>query len=246
MLCTDGVAQRVGAAFKFQMITVAKPMAFFGEVPDAVPPGLVYNVGSFRAQDGKTIPIRFLHFELARVVLDIAADSNYLDEAFSQLKAALTGLEAADGSPVLGPHEGTSDYSEVSCHLNFPVTRLLPGETNDALSAVVRDGQVLVPAMVFSVQEPGPYDPPQFASDQFTVQLRAGVDIAEQVYFTNGPVRSSEIKALLAKLERALSPQAEAGAKSQSSGQRVKATAKRASTTAPRIKPAKRPTRPKR
>src|SRR5437588_505316 len=71
--------------------------------------------------DGQVVPIRFLHFEQRRIVIDVAGRSSAIDAIFEQLRQALTQLHAADGSPTVGKHECVLDYSEISARFSFPL-----------------------------------------------------------------------------------------------------------------------------
>ena len=73
MLSANAVMQNIVEAFQFRALAITTPQATFGPVPTTLPAGLVFQTGSWISPvDSQIIPIRFLHVELQRIVIDIA------------------------------------------------------------------------------------------------------------------------------------------------------------------------------
>src|SRR5215467_7175347 len=77
-LSTMQVQAHVRASFSFQSSAVGTPMPTFGPIVGTTPPGVVFDWGTFTSEDGSLTPIRFIHFEPTRVVIDLSAHSSYI------------------------------------------------------------------------------------------------------------------------------------------------------------------------
>ena len=66
------VQEQIQRLFQFQTAVMGSPMPTFGEVPATYPPGFVFNMGTWIAEDKQIIPIRLLHFEQRQIVIDVA------------------------------------------------------------------------------------------------------------------------------------------------------------------------------
>lgn len=209
MLSTPSVMGAIQQEFGFQQAQIGTPMATFGDVQNSLPPGVVFDVGSMVAGDGQPLSIRFLHFEFARIVLDIAAPSHYIDEVFDKLAAAVRAFGAPDGRPVIGSHHALADQSDLSAYLGFTPASLL----HPALIGLMRssswttmEGDETMPSVGLRLQPAGSdFQPPQFASDQWMLQPRGGTKASDHHYFSSAPLRSEDHITLLEGLDRALS-----------------------------------------
>src|SRR5215204_4310238 len=87
MLSSLEIRQRIQQQFNFEVAQVATPVQTFGPVPTSLPPGLVFDVGSARLPEGPSVlPIRFIHFEALRIVIDAVGPSASIDLVFDQIK----------------------------------------------------------------------------------------------------------------------------------------------------------------
>src|ERR1700682_174194 len=209
MLSTPSIMEAVRQAFGFQQSQIGTPIPTFGDVQASLPPGVVFDVGSLVAQDGQPISIRFLHFEFARIVVDIAAPSQYLEEVFERLDVAVKTFSAPDGRPIIGSPYATADQSDVSAHLGFAPEVLV----HPTLNALIRsknwstmEGDEFLPSVSLRLQATGSdFQPPRFASDMWMLQLRGGTNAHDRQYFSSAPLRSDDHIALLERLDEAMS-----------------------------------------
>ncbi len=114
MLSVQVVQQQIQQLFGFQSVAIGSPIPTFGEVPATYPPGVVFNLGVWIHQEEHIVPIRFLHFEQNRIVIDIAGPTAAIDEIAERLFHFLSGLRSPDGSPVVGGPERILNYSEIT------------------------------------------------------------------------------------------------------------------------------------
>src|SRR5579859_6297594 len=104
-LSIQAVYQQIQRLFDFQSAIIGSPMPTFGEVPATYPPGIVFNLGAWIHQEQHIVPIRFIHFEQKRIVIDVAGSTSAIEGIADRLFQFLSGLQAADGSPVVGEPE---------------------------------------------------------------------------------------------------------------------------------------------
>jgi hypothetical protein len=71
--------------FGFEYGAVAQPTETFREVPSTIPPGLVFYYGLASIPQDSVTPIRFIHIEPERIVIDIAGPSAVADRIFGLL-----------------------------------------------------------------------------------------------------------------------------------------------------------------
>lgn len=124
MLSLAKVRDRIQELFEFDTNEVQTPPAVFDTVPVTMPPGVVFQVGGTSLPDGAVIPIRFLHFEPRRIVIDVSGPSSAIDYVFDRLKAELAEVRTPDGSPALGEPWRVWDYSELSVRMGFGLDKL--------------------------------------------------------------------------------------------------------------------------
>src|SRR5579884_729070 len=79
-LSIELVQQQLRQLFSFQSSTVGSPIPTFGVVPASYPPGAVFNLGVWIYHEEQIVPIRFMHFEQNRIVIDVAGPSTAIDE----------------------------------------------------------------------------------------------------------------------------------------------------------------------
>jgi hypothetical protein len=206
-LSVGDVPAQIQEHFEFRNANIATPPATFADVPATIPPGLVFNVGALRSSDGALTPIRFMHFEPQRIVIDLAGRSAAIDEAYEQLKDLLSEVKAPDGSPAIGEPRGTLDYSEISARLNPHFTGLIDERLSDAAKQTFaeEEGAEVVPVgMVLRIATPSTViDQPNYG--QAIIQVRAGTRADERIYFSSTDLTSEANLAWLEHLDKAMS-----------------------------------------
>lgn len=125
VLMAAGVNQQIVEFFSFQVAQAATPAPMFGPVPNTLPPGLVFDFGSTQTGEGLPAPLRFLHFEPQRIVIDVAGPSSAIDWTYNRLLDMSADLRAPDGSPAIGEPKRVLDYSEITARFSFGLEKLI-------------------------------------------------------------------------------------------------------------------------
>jgi hypothetical protein len=208
VLSLPHVEEVIKQAFGFRVSTIGTPQATFGVVPNTLPPGLVFNLGAW---PGAThiVPIRFMHFEQRRIVIDVVDASSAIDGVYQHLRELLGSLEAPDGGPAIGKHNNFFDYTEISAEYLFGLENLLSeamvASTADMLTAAGLAGdKVIVPTVSLQFQAPSE-EYQGLSADNTLIQIgvRAGTRPRERVYFSAAPFDSDTHIAYLHRLEKA-------------------------------------------
>ena len=121
VLSIKPMQEQITQLFQFQIATMGTPMATFGEVPATYPPGFVFDMGAWISEEKQVIPIRFLHFEQRRIVIDVAGPSSAITAIFERLRHFLSQLQTSDGSPAVGEPERVLDQTIISAQFPFPL-----------------------------------------------------------------------------------------------------------------------------
>jgi hypothetical protein len=192
VLSVTQIHQQIQQYFSFQVVQVATPLQTFGPIPNTLPPGVVFDFGTTQTPDNVPTPIRFLHFEPTRIVVDVAGPSSAIDWTFTQLQNLLAEIEAPDGSPLMGEPERMRDYSELSVRYGFGLEELVSGPLFEVAEEVLKeDGQDILPlgvkfGTVAPDEEP---NPGQIASINFSrghqLEYRAGTRLEEGMFFSS-------------------------------------------------------------
>jgi hypothetical protein len=197
MLSLKPVQQQLQDLFHFQVSAMGSPSPTFGDVPATYPPGFVFDMGVWVSPDQQPVPIRFLHFEQRRIVIDVAGPSSAITAIFEQVKNFFSSFHAPDGASVIGEPERVLDYSEITARYPFsldaliaePVRKLLKGvfpEGNDEHNAMLSTFSVRVcPVDKELANVPSLTD---IRSLSFT--LRAGTQPQDHIYFSSAPLDS--------------------------------------------------------
>jgi len=180
------------ALFNFQSTAIGTPMATFGEVPLTIPPGVVFNYGVWKSPENKLVSIRFLHFEQRRIVIDVEGSSVALASIYKQIQLLLTGIQTADGSPLIGEPESVLDYSEISARFSFPLDAIISRPLRKLLSRIAKES-TLVPTLVTQLFSSGQQltGTATIGNHQaFTLAPRAGTRLEDHIYFSAAPLDS--------------------------------------------------------
>lgn len=186
MLSTAQMPNTIQQHFDFQAGGITTPPQIFGEVPATMPPGLVFNLGSIQSPEGVLTPIRFMHFESQRIVIDVAGHSSAIDQVFERLLDLLSEVPTPDGSPLIGEPSGTIDYSEVSAQLGFDLGELISEPLRTVAQDVLTEGEEGLKALpvfvAFQIVEPSAVIEQPAAGQQ--IQIRAETRADERIYFS--------------------------------------------------------------
>ncbi len=218
-LSTTPVQAQIRAAFAFQSAVVGSPMPTFGPVIGTLPPGVVFDWGSYGSDDGTITPIRFIHFEPSRIVIDVAAQSSQIDAIYARLQQVLSSVRLSSRLSVIGEPSSIVDYSELLPRLGFALEELLRDPVGDflrqRLSAAML-GSVFVPGFVFQAVPSDQAYAGAVGSDQYVLQLRAGTMPGEGHLFSSAPLTTNDHEAYLRALESALRAPAAGRSRSRS------------------------------
>jgi hypothetical protein len=209
MLSTPPVMERIRQAFAFQSAVVGTPMATFGDVLATYPPGVVFDNGMLVTENGLVAPVRFLHFESRRVVIDMAGQSSLTEAVFDRIRLILSDIQAPDGQPALGAYDAILEYSEITAAFDFDLTDLLRPGLLDLFERVMDTSRQTFPTAILptiqlqkhplEAEYPGPILSAQSAAIQ--IALRAGHRADSHTYFSAAPLDSEAHLAYLTELE---------------------------------------------
>lgn len=203
------VQQQIQQLFNFQSSAIGTPMVTFGEVPSTFPPGIVFNIGAWIHQEELIVPIRFLHFEQNRIVIDVAGPTVAINGIADRLFHFLSGLQAADGSPIVGEPERVLDYSEITAHFPYPLDAIFSKPLRRLLSKTMNiaagdKSMTMIPTVAI---QPFPLDkvltavPSANDPHAFSFALRSGTRPDEHIYFSSAPLDSETHLSYLNELE---------------------------------------------
>lgn len=206
------VQQQIQQLFHFQASVIGTPIPTFGEVPATFPPGIVFNLGAWIHQEEHIVPIRFLHFEQNRIIIDVAGPTAAIDGIADRLFHYLSSLQAADGSPVVGEPRRVLDYSEITAQFPYQLDAIFSKPVRRLFSKFMNVGtgdksMTIIPNLVtqaFPTDEVLAAVPSANDPHVFTFTLRPGMRPEEHIYFSGAPLRSEAHLAYLDELATSL------------------------------------------
>jgi hypothetical protein len=211
-LSVKPVQEQITQLFQFQMSVMGTPTATFGDVPATYPPGFVFDMGVWISQNKQVIPIRFLHFEQRRIVIDVAGPSFAITAIFDQLRHFLSELQAPDGSPIVGEPERVLDQTVISAQFPSPLEAMFAPPLRKLFARVIgtnagNEEFALIPSFVIQKhlteqaieKVASPED-----SNAITFGPRAGTRPEEHIYLSSAPLDSEEHLSYLNELEATL------------------------------------------
>lgn len=216
LLSTRDVVDFLREQFGFQQAIVGTPMDTFGPVPPTIPPGLVFNYGTSAVEDVGPAPIRLLHVEPRRIVIDVAGPSSVLDPTFAVLRAMLSELRSPDGAPAIGDPVRTRDYSELTVEFQFPTMSLLLPSIRAEFESIAaarmtsngpgpsRTGTAI---SIVAQQVPDDQEFPGNARGThhaLSLEPRAGTMLSDRIYFSSAPLDTDAHLAFLGRIEAAV------------------------------------------
>lgn len=213
-LSTELVQQQIKQIFGFQSSAIGSPMPTFGAVPATYPPGIVLNLGVWIYREAHIVPIRFLHFEQNRIVIDVAGPTGAIDDIADRLFHLLSSVQAADGSPIIGHPARILDYSEITARYSSSLDSIFSKSLRRLLNKTLSKGgadkfMTMIPVVAmqtFPSDEVLPAVPSINEPHAFSFTLRSGTRPSEHIYFSGAPLDSeahlsylNELEAILAK-----------------------------------------------
>ncbi len=206
-LITAEVQGRVRSAFNFQTSGMGTPMQTFGPVASALPPGLVFDWGSIVSDAGGLTPIRFIHFEPTRIVIDVTGPSGEIDRVYQRLREILDSVPLTGGGSILADAEHVADYSELLPVFEAHIERLLSLPVRELVKHRLlqpSNDVIFVPGFVFQAARSQEHYAGAVGSDQYVLQLRAGTRPADGVLFSAAPLSTEDHRSYLEGLEHVL------------------------------------------
>jgi hypothetical protein len=197
-ICTDPVLAAVKSAFAFNVAVIGGPMPTFGPVPQTLPPGAVFNFGLVESAGG-VVPIRYLHVEAARLVVDVAGPSATIDVIRSSLLEVLAGVPVTAAGAMVEPI-GVRDKSTIVTTLEVPPHALFP----TPVLAAIGPGDYSPTLAWHAAPIDAPLEVELEGAEAWALQLRAGVPPSAQRYFSAAPVTSDEHLDFLTRLEQSV------------------------------------------
>jgi hypothetical protein len=212
LLSSEPVVQHIKTKFAFNFGAVATPAETFGPIAPSLPPGLVFNYGVTPYPEGDATPIRFIHIEARRIVIDVVGRSEVLKSTYDDLCGELLELIASDGSRAIGTPTYTRDHSDFRVELDFDPAELLAEGFATLMSEAFgypeggQNSQLVVPSLrvrfPFSGYEYAADSTP--AIDSYIFDIRAGTDPVERQYVSSAPLDSEAHIGLLERIEKSI------------------------------------------
>lgn len=207
-LSTPPVEVRLRELFQFRTAVMGSPAPMFGDVPASYPPGYVFDVGFWISPEGELVPIRFIHFELQRIVIDVAGKSSAIESIYQLVREAVAGIQTPDGSPVIGEPHTIRDYSELTAQCNFPLDAIIPRSLRGVFSkysgVAQGDSRLLLPSLTVDSGKSGEVSTSQPTTSTFTFAIRVGTKPEEHEYFSGAPLESDTHLTYLTEFAQAI------------------------------------------
>jgi hypothetical protein len=214
VLSVAQVHQQIQQFFSFQVGAVGTPQPTFGPIPNTLPPGVVLDFGTTQTPENVPTPMRFLHFEPRRIVIDVAGPSSAIDWTYEQIRRILAEVQSPDGSAVIGEPVRTRDYSEIIAHFDFDFEDLISGPLLElAKETFDEDGRSVLPlSLKFRAVAPDEEaDPGKITlgafSDGNALELRAGTRPQDRTFYSVTEMPTDRHLAWLEALDQRLSQQ---------------------------------------
>lgn len=212
MLSIKPMQEQITQIFQFQTAMMAQPIATFGEVPTTYPPGFVFDMGVWVSQEEQIVPIRFLHFEQNRIVIDVAGSSSAITAIYEQLCHFLSKIQMPDGSSIIGKPERVLDYTVISAQFPFTLDAVFAPPLQKLFTKVIganaNNQEFTLASTVVMQIHPSGQVMAKVASPEdnnaFTFGLRAGTRPEEHIYLSSAPLPSDAHLNYLNELEAAL------------------------------------------
>jgi len=157
------------------------------------------------------VPIRLLHLEPARVVIDVAYSSDVIEPIFQRLREVARQFQAPDGGPSIeGEPQHVRDHSELTFRVAAnPLLWLSTAPWQQLVGPLDVDERIIATVALAKVNSRSPLVPisagaPTVAS----VELRQGTAPDDGVFYSAAPLRTAEHEAGLRAIIATLLPDA--------------------------------------
>lgn len=198
-------------AFNFEVVAIGNPLPTFGAVANSIPPGLACDYGSIPFPDGEITPIRFVHFEPQRLVIDVAGSSESIDEVYRSIREILRELRSPDGVPAIGEPHRIRDFTALTMRIPIELDTVL----NPKLAEIARrildpneqaNSSALIPQLRISLSQPDGMFAPEADSENTSYQfeLRVGTNVEDKVFFSAAPLDSDTHKKYVREIAASL------------------------------------------
>lgn len=201
------VQEQLQRLFQFQTAVMGSPMPTFGEVPATYPPGFVFNMGIWISEDKQIIPIRLLHFEQRRIVIDVAGPSSTITAIYEHLRHFLSELQAPDGSPIVGEPERALDHTVVSAKFSFSMDAVFAPPLRKLFTRVLNANSedLALLSTIVTQKHPAGEEITRLANPEesyaLTLGPRIGTRPEEHIYLSSAPLDSEAHLSYLNELE---------------------------------------------
>lgn len=198
LITTQPIQQLLASTFAFSQVQIGPPMATVAPVLQTIPPGLVFNYGYIAAEPGQPTPIRFLHFEPNRIVIDVAGESRAIDDVFVLLQRILGDVGTPDSVPAMGQPRETLDASECTFQSSDLLSKIVPNAVVESFRSAMRDrsGSVtVVPSLKLQLWENEESFSPTSAlipRQTASLELRSETRPADWTFFSAASLPSDE------------------------------------------------------
>jgi hypothetical protein len=211
VLSVAEIHDRIRKFFSFQAAGVGTPQQTFDSVPLTMPPGVALDFGTTQTPEADPTPMRFMHFEAQRIVIDVAGPSSAIDWTFDELQRILADKKAPDGSPVIGEPQSIRDYSEISGHFDFDFEDMVAGPFLElAQETFKEEGKRVLPLSIKfqPVNTGAEVHPGQIGLTAFSqgnhIEFRAGTRPEDRTYFSTTSLPTDQHIAWLEALNQRL------------------------------------------
>jgi len=135
------------------------------------------------------IPIRGLYVDALRLVVDVAAPSEVIDDVYAAIEGALSEFQAPDGAPLLGTPVGFADQSELSFAADLPATALHSSWLAELYEAQLPGRPLRVGLQVRPLDADTSAAP--IPGTTYTLDLRTGSRPDQHLWFSSAPLDSA-------------------------------------------------------
>lgn len=211
-LSTPPVTNAIKQALQFQIAAVGSPIPTFGPVPNTFPAGFVFDIGAVVPSDGMIIPVRFLHFEPRRVVVDVLGSSEVIDSIWDLVQQITAQISTPDAVPIIGKPAKVLDYSEITFRFPGSLDALLPRHVARIVRSLdtgeKQNTRAVVPALTFQVQlsttEYATLTPGSPDVNAFKLSLRDATRPEEGILWSAAPLSTTAHVAYLEQIVESL------------------------------------------
>jgi hypothetical protein len=169
------------------------------------PPGLVLIQGLIPGDQDHLVTIRLISIEASRVVIDVAAPSEYIDVAFDHLTTTLGEFSGPDGRHPIGEPARILDYSEIVFGSKGVLEHIIARPVVDIVNQYRKAKEFpLIPSASFgtALAHNGYDELP--SHERFVVEPRLGTSPDSGLVYSAAPLDSTDHMQMFEAIETAL------------------------------------------